>query len=150
MVCFPALRLYSTIGVWPTSTPSMYTSAPMGSEEIVNRPLAAGACVCWRGGGSRRPSRFVGLPRLVCTGGGELFHVGVALRRFLGERARDGLGEVRRHVLPDAAGPRGGLEDVLVEDGVHRVAAERQLQGEHAVAHDAERILIGAAVHRAA
>ena len=47
-----------------------------------------------------------------------------------------------------AGNTRRFLEDVFIQDRVHRVAAERQLSGEHAIAEDPERVLVGAAVHR--
>src|SRR2546426_3809566 len=46
---------------------------------------------------------------------------------ILGHGARDGGGEERRHGGVLGARERRLLEDLLVEDGVHRVAAERQI-----------------------
>jgi hypothetical protein len=87
-----------------------------------------------------------------CSGHTAVANSSIVVKRCAGSlamarcTAAPGTWDVAPHVA------RGGriLEDVLVEVGVDRVAAERELSRDQAVAHHAQRVLVGAAVHRLA
>ncbi len=81
-------------------------------------------------------------------GGGEVLHGGKALVGLLGQGPRDGDRERAGDTGPLGARERGLFVDVLVDDGMHRVAAERQLRGDHAVADHTQGVLVGAAIHK--
>src|SRR5207245_1496306 len=158
----PGGTAYSTTGVWPTSTPSMYTS-PNGLASIVRYPCSA-AAGAGAGGGGAVPPR--GVQRCLGVGGDlrtqagsaatlggcghgllrpharrKLFHRGVAVVGLLGHGARQGGREELWQVGPARGGARGLLEDVLVEDGVDRIAGEGQLASHRSIADDTERVL---------
>src|SRR5207249_9971877 len=72
----------------------------------------------------------------------KLFHGGVAVVGLFGHGARQGGREELRQVGPARGGARGLLEDVLVEDGVDRIAGEGQLASHRSIADDTERVLV--------
>jgi len=81
----------------------------------------------------------------------------VAKSSIVGKRWSDSLARARematvsdRDARPLGARERRLFVNVLVDDRMHRVAAERQLGGDHAVADHTQGVLVGAAIHRGA